>query len=617
MAGTTKMPSDKKKAANDALVLSTVVYVAEEYDLDDDPDGDGSGSGGSDSGGSCSVYDFVNRFETPPEGATDNKSLEINILKGIMSDEANAEYWSNVYVSHPSWQMGGYNEGTVALTFTDSDGNVTVAYRGTHDGEWLDNSFAYAGSDSPQQVEALRYFNEVVEGFDGDYFKDHTLSITGHSKGGNKAQYVTLVSEYGDKIDWCYSFDGQGFSPEAVDAMKMRPNYGAQLEKMYSICGENDYVNVLGCIQVFLDRNVFYVETNKAVRLNDFHEVAFLFEDGKMGNIDGVRQGGLAKFVSLLSDTVAKFPYAERLESARSIMQVFEVAFGGITTNYEGEIAGLRDFTGLIVHSLPVVIEKGISSEEGRALILEKLDGALQGIYEKNGIYGVVGLMFSTGALISAVAPLLILLTADIAIFSTIVDKFYHFYDAASAFGENAVKTAAELMKGAIKITADISSNIAGKVTENAEILFNATRQIGATIVANAAKAMVWSQRKLLEAGTSLALLINEGNKKILIVTNELADVSRRIALLREIREAKFKQLRFILETTEKIMVAYGQAYVRTCCNAVLDELEKLNQKISLAERMLLDMERSLALAKAALVQADEQEAQRVLKTSF
>ena len=38
--------------------------------------------------------------------------------------------------------------------------------------------------------------------------------MTGHSKGGNKAKYITLMD---DTVDHCVSFDGQGFSDEFME----------------------------------------------------------------------------------------------------------------------------------------------------------------------------------------------------------------------------------------------------------------------------------------------------------------------------------------------------------------------------------------------------------------
>ena len=49
-----------------------------------------------------------------------------------------------------------------------------------------------------------------------------SITVAGHSKGGNKAQYVTVLS---DKVDRCISMDGQGFSQEFID------KYYAEIQK--------------------------------------------------------------------------------------------------------------------------------------------------------------------------------------------------------------------------------------------------------------------------------------------------------------------------------------------------------------------------------------------------
>ena len=68
--------------------------------------------------------------------------------------------------------------------------------------------------------------------------------MTGHSKGGNKAQYITINSKYRDLIKYCFSFDGQGFSPEAVKIFKYRfDDYDESVKKIYGFNGENDFVN--------------------------------------------------------------------------------------------------------------------------------------------------------------------------------------------------------------------------------------------------------------------------------------------------------------------------------------------------------------------------------------
>jgi len=68
-----------------------------------------------------------------------------------------------------------------------------------------------------------------------------SLVVTGHSKGGNLAQYVTVTN--GDRIERCISFDGQGFGRDFLN------KYSKEIKeagpKITSVSAYNDYVNIL------------------------------------------------------------------------------------------------------------------------------------------------------------------------------------------------------------------------------------------------------------------------------------------------------------------------------------------------------------------------------------
>ncbi|MFR1474249.1 MAG: Mbeg1-like protein [Hydrogeniiclostridium mannosilyticum] len=98
-----------------------------------------------------------------------------------------------------------------------------MVYRGTGDGEWLDNGLGMTQASTRQQEEAARYFDYVVEhnGLNGS----DDITVTGHSKGGNKSQYVTVNSEYKDYIDQCISWMDRAF-PQAIAAFKEK--YGEE-----------------------------------------------------------------------------------------------------------------------------------------------------------------------------------------------------------------------------------------------------------------------------------------------------------------------------------------------------------------------------------------------------
>lgn len=88
--------------------------------------------------------------------------------------------------------MTNTNGTTLALCFTE-EGNTSdaiVAFKGTTGGaEWVDNVEGLNVADTECQKEAL----DFIESLPYD-----SITVTGHSKGGNKAMYVAITS---DKVD--------------------------------------------------------------------------------------------------------------------------------------------------------------------------------------------------------------------------------------------------------------------------------------------------------------------------------------------------------------------------------------------------------------------------------
>lgn len=126
--------------------------------------------------------------------------------------------------------------GIRAACFVDSNGEATVAIRGTGGSfdAWRDNFVGLAQTDTAMQQEIAKFVNENCKEYSN-------ITITGHSKGGNLAQYATVVC--GDKIDRCISYDGQGFNDDFLS--KYSSEIAKNKGKIKSICGANDYVNIL------------------------------------------------------------------------------------------------------------------------------------------------------------------------------------------------------------------------------------------------------------------------------------------------------------------------------------------------------------------------------------
>lgn len=187
--------------------------------------------------------------------------------------------------------------GARMATFVDPvTETATVVFRGTSgDYEWHDNGTGGYLSDTEMQKQALAY----VEGLPYDH-----LTVTGHSKGGNKAQYVGILS---DKVKKVVSFDGQGFSREFMD--KYRERIEANRYKITSISAGNDLVNSL---LTPVAGTIKYIQTSHPLRLNPFYyhkPNIVLNERGELN--DSAPQGMLSKFInefSMYASTTMKDP---------------------------------------------------------------------------------------------------------------------------------------------------------------------------------------------------------------------------------------------------------------------------------------------------------------------
>lgn len=136
-------------------------------------------------------------------------------------------------------------EKAVCFLNPNDNNSAIVAFRGTNGGEeWVDNVEGFNQADTKYQLEAYEYIENLPY---------ERVTVVGHSKGGNKAQYVAIRS---DKVERCVSVDGQGFSQEFID------KYGPQIEEnskkitCYSL--STDFVHILmytlpGAQQIYID----------------------------------------------------------------------------------------------------------------------------------------------------------------------------------------------------------------------------------------------------------------------------------------------------------------------------------------------------------------------------
>ena len=165
--------------------------------------------------------DYCNNGDTV-ETIINNMQTDINNGKTIGGCMMSNDEWQTIIDTvnnEPSllkYTVQEYNNdpdtGMRAACFVDDVNNpndVNVVFRGTSgDYEWHDNGEGGYLTDTAQQERAAQYVNSLPDKY-GD-----AMTVTGHSKGGNKAQYVTIVT---NRIAKCVSYDGQGFSQEFLD----------------------------------------------------------------------------------------------------------------------------------------------------------------------------------------------------------------------------------------------------------------------------------------------------------------------------------------------------------------------------------------------------------------
>ncbi len=182
-------------------------------------------------------------------------------LNAIINEIKNDQYLMSLKIVNR-------NEDAAAICYEDPNGKAYVTFRGTNGAEeWKDNIDAITKSDTECQKKALDY----IEGLKYD-----SVTVVGHSKGGNKAQYVAILS---DKVDKCISMDGQGFSDKFMSKYSYEIAANSHKIKNYSL--GDDYVHIL--LFPIPNAEQVYVEELGGGMYN--HSSAKFFKKDENGNL--------------------------------------------------------------------------------------------------------------------------------------------------------------------------------------------------------------------------------------------------------------------------------------------------------------------------------------------
>ena len=180
----------------------------------------------------------LERITNSGEKLSEDQARYQNILKAIQKDND----LSGMVVAGTKIESAADGGGGSAMFVNPQTKEAVVTYRGTGSLEWKDNFQGGTRTDQPDGVStqyqetALKTYQEYRDQLGDGY----TMTVTGHSKGGNKAKYITVMD---DSVDRCFSYDGQGFSDEFMAKYKdqIMQNQG----KITNHNVDDDFVNLL------------------------------------------------------------------------------------------------------------------------------------------------------------------------------------------------------------------------------------------------------------------------------------------------------------------------------------------------------------------------------------
>lgn len=261
--------------------------------------------------------------------------IDVNQLKNTQSNElTSGDDWAKIIEAVKSDSQLMNMEvvtthqdasGGKSLLLANPDTNeAVVVFRGTGKNEWKDNfegggpTNGSDGVSTQQQENTLDWYESLeLDGYD-------TITVTGHSKGGNKAKYVTVMD---DSVDRCVSFDGQGFSDEFCE--KYEAKIACNQGKIENHNAESDYVNLLlndiGKTTYYKGENyntdLAFVENHCADTMLHFNE------DGSVSMTEGTRDSRMVIIDDFLNSYLRTLSPEEKQKVLSLIGELVEAGF--------------------------------------------------------------------------------------------------------------------------------------------------------------------------------------------------------------------------------------------------------------------------------------------------
>lgn len=257
----------------------------------------------NESDGRISVWDAMTDAERTTllnYGISESKLKEWNIV-GVYNDNGDSGFCACIIETYP--------------------GQAAVGFRGSEDlGELCDVKEDWVGADlgllnstlTEQQKEAHAFLekyttepNNVLNNYDA-------LVMTGHSLGGNLAEYSTIFSDkYGldDNIVQCASLDGPGYSQEFINLHREK------IEKMSDVMEHPRWSWVGGLLQDLPGVKYKYIDvensdrTEKEYNFATRHSLIYIKQDDKdPNNFENGKQDAFAAITEHITEGIDHLP---------------------------------------------------------------------------------------------------------------------------------------------------------------------------------------------------------------------------------------------------------------------------------------------------------------------
>lgn len=200
---------------------------------------------------------------------------------------------------------------------TSENGEAAVGFRGSEDmlvtsnmvNDWVKADLGLVNSTCTNQQAEVECF---LAEYSSVLSKYNNLAMTGHSLGGNLAEYATVVSyKYGlDKnIKQCMSLDGPGFSNEFIS------EYREQIDKMSGVMNHPRWSFVGTMLSDLPGVSYRYVEVSNKENKEEYnsltrHDTVYLDHDDN-GNFIPGEQDRLSCITSLMSKGLDRMPQSK------------------------------------------------------------------------------------------------------------------------------------------------------------------------------------------------------------------------------------------------------------------------------------------------------------------